>query len=111
MQVVQWVAVVAVLAYAGYFILKKSESPVKLIIKTVVTIPFVIYIFHTAIGMGPNGLFLVMVGALLVAIIWTPHLGDEVKWLRGVPVIAAVEQSHQRPGDDIAQMRRPEDGH
>ena len=78
MQVVQWVAVVAVLAYAGYFILKKSESPVKLIIKTVVTIPFVFYIFHIAIGMGPNGLFLVMVGSLIVGIVWTPDLSEIV---------------------------------
>lgn len=76
LQVVEWMAVVVVLAYSGFFILKKSEAPVKLIIKAVVTVPFVIYIFHTAIGMGPNGLFLVMVGALIVGLVWTPDLSE-----------------------------------
>ena len=77
-KVVEYAAAAGLLAYAAFVILKKSEEPLKIIIKAVFTIPFVIYCFDTAAKMGPNGLFLVMVGALLVAIIWTPHLGDVV---------------------------------
>jgi hypothetical protein len=64
--------------FAVYLVVKRTDEPLKILIKAVVTFPLVYYSFHLAHAMGPNGLFVVMIGALIVAIIWAPHLGDLV---------------------------------
>jgi tetratricopeptide (TPR) repeat protein len=72
------VAYVTVGGFAVYMVVKRTDEPLKILIKALVTFPLVCYSFHLAHAMGPNGLFLVMIGALIVAIIWAPHLGDLV---------------------------------
>ena len=74
----QWLAYLAVVGLAVYMVVKRTEEPLKIIIRSLVTLPLVYYSFHFAHAMGPNGLFVVMIGALIVAIIWAPHLGDLV---------------------------------
>jgi tetratricopeptide (TPR) repeat protein len=64
--------------FAVYLVVKRTDEPLKILIKALVTLPLVYYSFHLAHAMGPNGLFAVMIGALIVAIIWAPHLGDLV---------------------------------
>ena len=59
-------------------VVKRTDEPLKILIKAAVTLPLVYYCFHLAGAMGPNGLFVVMIGALIVGIMWTPHLGDLV---------------------------------
>jgi hypothetical protein len=74
----QWLVYLTVGGFAVYLVIKKTDEPLKILIKALVTFPLVYYSFHVAHAMGPNGLFVVMIGALIVAIIWAPHLGDLV---------------------------------
>lgn len=74
----QWLVYLTLGGFAVYLVVKRTDEPVKILIKALMTFPLVYYSFHLAHAMGPNGLFVVMVGALIVAIIWTPHLGDLV---------------------------------
>ena len=74
----QWFSLALAVGYVAYALVKGSEQPLKIIIKVAVTLPLIYYSFHLARAMGPNGLFVVMIGALFVGIVWTPHIGNLV---------------------------------
>jgi hypothetical protein len=90
----------------AFFILKKSEEPVKLAIKAVLTVPFTIFCFNTALKMGPDGLFVIIVGAFFVGVIWTPHISDLISG----PLMGLMGGGNDKPEDkpfySIANAKR-----
>jgi tetratricopeptide (TPR) repeat protein len=61
----------------GFFLmLKKSYDPLKMLFKVAFTIPFTIGCIYFAIKMGPFGPFLIVFMAVILSLMWTPHLGE-----------------------------------
>ena len=58
------------------FMLKKSYDPARMLLKIVVTIPFVVLCIGFAQKMGPFGPFLIVFMAIVLSYMWTPHLSD-----------------------------------
>ncbi len=56
--------------------IKRTADPTKLILKWVFTIPFVIFCVWMAGQMGPFGPFLIVFMAVVMSIMWTPHIGE-----------------------------------
>lgn len=56
--------------------LKASYDPVKILLKLAFTAPFVIASIWFAHLLGPFGPFLIVAMAVVLSIIWTPHLAD-----------------------------------
>lgn len=102
----QWLAFGIVGVCAGYLVFKRSEEPWKILIKAAVTVPLIYYSFHFARAMGPNGLFVVMIGALAVGIIWTPHIGELVAGPFMGLFDGGNEAPEKRPLYSTAQAKR-----
>jgi tetratricopeptide (TPR) repeat protein len=69
---------VAFLVWLFIRMLKRSADPAQMIFKWVFTIPFVIFSIWMARQMGPFGPFLIVFMAVVLSIVWTPHISD---WL------------------------------
>jgi tetratricopeptide (TPR) repeat protein len=73
--------------------LKRTEDPAKLILKWVFTIPFVIFCFWMARQMGPYGPPLIVIMAVVLSVIWTPHISE---WLSR-PLASLYDGSNEPP--------------
>ncbi len=100
--------------------LKRSTAPAKLILKWVFTIPFVIFCLWLAWKMGPFGPFLIVFMAVVMSIIWTPHIGEWIikpltSFYDGGDVeiepkpyysIALSKRKFRRPTEAIVEIRK-----
>ena len=78
---VEIIGTIVSLGFVGwglYLGLKKSDDPVKILFKLVFTIPFVIGCIWSAHQLGMWGPFLIVVMAVVLSPMWTPHIGE---WL------------------------------
>jgi tetratricopeptide (TPR) repeat protein len=56
--------------------LRRSYEPAKMLLKWVFTIPFVIFCLWMAKQMGPFGPFLIVFMAVILSVMWTPHISE-----------------------------------
>src|SRR5271170_175809 len=69
---------IALVASAVFFLLKQSYDPAKMLFKLGFTIPFVIVCFVAAAHLSVLGPALIVVMAVVLSFMWTPHIGE---WL------------------------------
>jgi len=69
------VAIVAICA-AIFILLKKSDDPGKMFFKLAFTVPFLIFCIWLGVKMGPFGPFLIVFMAVILSVMWTPHIGE-----------------------------------
>ncbi len=72
---------VAVLAIGGWIffrILKRSYDPAEMILKVVITVPLTIFCIIAAGHLGIFGPFVIVFLAVVMSIMWTPHISE---WL------------------------------
>jgi tetratricopeptide (TPR) repeat protein len=55
---------------------KRTEDPMKLLFKWVFTVPFILFCIWTAAHMGPFGPFLIVLMAVVLSVMWTPHISE-----------------------------------
>jgi predicted neutral ceramidase superfamily lipid hydrolase len=70
------IAGLAFIVWLSVRTLKRTEDPVKLILKWAFTIPFVIFCMWTARQLGPSGPFLIVFMAVVLSVMWTPHISE-----------------------------------
>ncbi|MGB7769963.1 MAG: tetratricopeptide repeat protein [Verrucomicrobiia bacterium] len=56
--------------------LKHAEDPAKMLFKWGFTIPFVVFCIWMTRQMGPSGPLLIAVMAVVLSVIWTPHISE-----------------------------------
>jgi hypothetical protein len=56
--------------------LRRNGDPVKLVVKCVITIPFVIFCILFGAQLGPFGPFVIVFMAIVLSIMWTPHISE-----------------------------------
>ena len=54
----------------------RTGDPGKLIMKCVFTVPFVFFCILTAHALGPFGPFLIVFMAIILSVMWTPHISE-----------------------------------
>ena len=69
------VAVVLV-GWGFYGMIKRSDDPWKMLFKWLVTVPFVFFAIKFAHNLGPVGPLLIVVMAVVLSLIWTPHIAE-----------------------------------
>jgi tetratricopeptide (TPR) repeat protein len=67
-----------VIAWAFFFLLKRSYDPAKMLFKCAFTIPFVIFCVCFGIKMGLYGPILILIMGIILTIMWTPHIAEMV---------------------------------
>jgi hypothetical protein len=73
--------------------LKRSGDPVKLVWKWVVTIPFIAFCLFFAAHIGPFGPFLIVLMAIVMSFMWTPHISE----LLFSPLTNLFDGGHEPP--------------
>jgi outer membrane protein assembly factor BamD (BamD/ComL family) len=79
--VVGVMGLVVILVLTGWVFfraLKRSDDPAKLALKWLFTVPFVIFCFVFAVGLGPFGPFVIVLLGVGISIMWAPHISE---WL------------------------------
>ena len=72
---------------------KNSENPAGLALKWIITPLFVLACLYFALMLGPYGPFLILLMAVVLSIMWTPHLSD---WLVS-PFTNLLDGGTERP--------------
>jgi len=86
--------------------LKRTEDPSKLILKCVITIPFVIFCIWMARQMGPFGPFLIVFMAIVLSIMWTPHIAELISGPIANLYDGGIEPPEPKPFYSIAIAKR-----
>jgi tetratricopeptide (TPR) repeat protein len=68
----------AAIGFLYYQILKRSDDPVRIIVKTVITLGVSIPAFFFAVSAGPIGPIIIMVPAVCLGLMWAPHIGAAI---------------------------------
>jgi tetratricopeptide (TPR) repeat protein len=66
------------LVLLGWFIVRtvrRAEDPVQIIVKWVITLPLALLCVNSVRLFGPAGPFFIVFCAIILSILWTPHLG------------------------------------
>lgn len=89
-----------------FYTLKKSAEPGKLLVKLSFTLPFVIGCIWFAHLMGPFGPFLIVFMAVVLSVMWTPHIGE---WIAS-PITSLFDGGNEPPDKkpmySVAMARR-----
>jgi tetratricopeptide (TPR) repeat protein len=100
---------VAFLIWFAVHTLKRTEDPAKMLFKLAFTIPFVIFCIWMAGRLGPFGPFLIVLMAVVLSVMWTPHLSELLsKPLSGL-YDGGTEPPEPKPYYSIAHGRRKAD--
>ena len=86
--------------------LKRTEDPSKLLLKCVITIPFVIFCIWMARQMGPFGPFLIVFMAIVLSIMWTPHISELISGPLANLYDGGTEPPEAKPYYSIALAKR-----
>lgn len=70
------VVAVALVGWGFYGMLKRSDDPWKMLFKWLFTVPFVFFSIKFAHDLGPFGPFLIVAMAVVLSIMWTPHIAE-----------------------------------
>lgn len=73
--------------------LRRSGDPKTLIIKWVFTIPFILGCLLLAAKMGPFGPFLIVFMAIILSVMWTPHISEALF----SPLTSLFDGGHEEP--------------
>jgi hypothetical protein len=87
------VVTIGLVGWLFYFMLKKSDDPGKMLFKWAFTVPFIIGCIWLGGKMGPFGPFLIVLMAVVLSFMWTPHIGE---WLAS-PITNLFDGGHERP--------------
>jgi len=111
---------VGLVGWGLYHGLKKSQDPVKILLKLVFTIPFVIGCIWLAVKLGPWGPFLIVGMAVVLSPMWTPMVaewlaspltnlfdgGSEPPERKPFYSIAMTRRNRGKPHEAVAEIRR-----
>jgi len=100
--------------------LQRSGEPMKLVWKWAVTIPFVAFCLFFAAHIGPFGPFLIVLMAVVLSFMWTPHIsemlfspltnlfdgGHEPPERKPYYSIAMTKRNRGKPHEAVAEVRR-----
>jgi hypothetical protein len=100
--------------------LKRSGEPMKLVWKWAVTLPFVAFCLFFAAHIGPFGPFLIVLMAIVMSFMWTPHIsellfspltnlfdgGNEPPEKKPYYSIALTKHNRGKPHEAVAEIRR-----
>lgn len=100
--------------------LKRSGDPMKLLLKWVVTIPFIAFCLFFAAHIGPFGPFLIVFMAVVMSFMWTPHIsellfspltnlfdgGNEPPERKPFYSIALTKHNRGKPHEAVAEIRK-----
>ncbi len=73
--------------------LQRSGDPVKLIFKWVITIPIVLGCLFVSRLLGPFGPFVIVFMAVILSIMWTPHIAETLF----SPLTSLFDGGHEEP--------------
>jgi len=62
--------------WGSYRILRRNPDPGQLLVKWAFTVLLVLFCFWLAIMLGPVGPFVIVVMAVILSIMWTPHIAE-----------------------------------
>ncbi len=100
------VAAIGAIGAAVFFLLRKSDDPGKMFFKLAFTVPFVVFCIWLGVKLGPFGPFLIVFMAVILSVMWTPHLGE----LLASPLTSLYDGGNQKiepkPYYSIAISRR-----
>jgi len=74
-------------------VLRRSDDPIKLLLKTVGTLVVVFISFHFTIGMGWLGPFVIVGMGVALSVMWTPHISE----LLFSPLTNLFDGGHEPP--------------
>src|ERR1041384_3288063 len=66
---------IAAIGFLYYQILKRSDDPVRIIVKTIISLVVSIPAFFFSVSAGAMGPIIIMVPAICLGIMWAPHIG------------------------------------
>jgi len=114
------VVAVGLVGWGIFHALKKSEAPGKMFFKLVFTVPLFLGCLWLAHAMGPYGPFLIVFMAIILSIMWTPHIaallfspltnlfdgGSEPPEKRPFYSIAQTKRNRGKPHEAVIEIRR-----
>jgi tetratricopeptide (TPR) repeat protein len=100
------IIVLALFIWLAVYMLKRAEDPVKMIFKWGFTIPFVVFCLWMARLMGPFGPFLIVAMAVVLSVMWTPHISEWISKPLSSLYDGGTEPPEPKPYYSIAQARR-----
>ena len=100
------VAGLACLIWLTVRALKRAEDPVKILFKWGFTIPFVFFCIWMAHLLGPFGPFLIVFMAVILSIMWTPHISEWISRPLASLYDGGTEPPEPKPYYSVAQARR-----
>jgi hypothetical protein len=83
----------ALIAWGSIMMLKKSHEPFKIVSKLVFTLPFATLCIWYAHLLGPFGPFLIVFMAIVMSLMWTPHIAE---WVSN-PITSLFDGGHEPP--------------
>ena len=86
--------------------LKRAEDPAKVLFKWAFSIPFVFFCIRMAAQMGPFGPFLIVFMAVVLSIMWTPHISELISRPLTSLYDGGNEPPEPKPYYSIAQTKR-----
>lgn len=86
--------------------LQRTGDPVKLILKWVFTLPFVALCLYYARFIGPFGPFLIVFMAIILSVMWTPHIAETVFSPLTNLFDGGSEEPEKKPQYSVAKARR-----
>jgi hypothetical protein len=110
----------AFLVWLSIRTLRRSGEPMKLVIKWVVTLPFVAFCLFYAAHIGPFGPFLIVFMAVVMSFMWTPHIsetlfspltnifdgGNEPPEKKPYYSIAMTKRNRGKPHEAVMEIRK-----
>ena len=114
------IVALALVGWGVFYALKKSDDPVKILSKLLFTVPFAVGIIWFTHRLGPFGPFLIVFMAVVLSVMWTPHLsdffispltnlfdgGNEPPERKPFYSIAMTKRNRGKPHEAIAEIRR-----
>jgi tetratricopeptide (TPR) repeat protein len=100
------IIVLALFIWLAVYMLKRAEDPVKMIFKWGFTIPFVVFCLWMARLMGPFGPFLIVAMAVVLSVMWTPHISEWISKPLSSLYDGGTEPPEPKPYYSIARARR-----
>jgi len=91
--VIGLIVAVALVGVGIIYMLKKSENPLKMLLKLLFTVPFVAGCLWLAPKMFIWGPFLIVFMAVVLSFMWTPHIGE----LIASPISSLFDGGHEPP--------------
>ena len=114
------VVAVGLIGWGIFHTLKKSDDPAKMLFKLAFTVPFLVGCLWLGSKMGPFGPFLIVFMAIIMTVMWTPHIaemlfspltnlfdgGSEPPEKKPLYSIALTKRNRGKPHEAVAEIRQ-----